>query len=126
MNARTSAHPAREALASVRAQNPQLAEKLQLATGPAEQLGLFPAAQSPPVKAAVSLGLKDHDWDRQHPISKTVYSVVLFCKRCKAQMRIFRAASPQYAMPSKQGDGPVILSWSYRRPVCSTTEARHG
>lgn len=117
MNPRTSAHPAGEALAAVRAENPQLADKLKLATGPAEQLGLFAAAQDAPPKA-VSLGLKDHDWDRQHPISKTAYSVVYFCTRCNVRMRANLGTRPQYRAEGVTHDGLRRLIWSDKRPVC--------
>ena len=108
MNPRTSAHPAGEALAAVRAENPQLADKLKLATGPAEQLGLFAAAQDAPPKA-VSLGLKDHDWDRQHPISKTAYSVVYFCTRCNVRMRANLGTRPQYRAGFGLTSGPCAF-----------------
>lgn len=125
MNTRTSAHPASQALASVRAQNPQLADKLQLATGPAAQLALFSAQPEPPREAAAR-GLKDHDWDRQRPISKTAFSVVMFCRRCRAQIRLDRGAAAQYAVATKPAAGPAIVRWSSRRPVCTAKGADHG
>lgn len=125
MNAPPSAHSARHALASVRAQNPQLAEKVQLATDQAEQLALFasPAAQP---ESEISRGLKTHEWDRQNPISKTAFAVVLFCTRCKVRMKLSRGSSPQYRVREKHGDEPAILVWSSVRPVCIPKDTPYG
>lgn len=125
MTPRTTSHSARQVLASVRQQNPQLAEKLQLATGPAEQLALFPvpATQRP---KEVSLGLKDHEWDREHPIFKTKFSLLLFCKKCRAQIRLFKGGGATYGVPTRREDGLLVLVFSYRRPVCVSKESGHG
>ena len=125
MNARAQqAHSAQQALANLRAQNPQLGHKLHLASAQPEQLALFAMPQTGRPKQ-VSLGLKDHDWDQQRPVSKTVFSVVLLCKRCGAQIRLTKGARAQYGVQEKQRGQPIVL-WSAQRPVCAPREAAHG
>lgn len=125
MNAPPSAHSARHALASVRAQNPQLAEKVQLATDQAEQLALFPIA-APKREKAVSLGLKDHEWDVERPIYRTRFSVLVCCKKCRSQMRLFKGGTATYGVPTRRENGLLVLVFSYTRPVCVSKESGHG
>lgn len=127
MNSRTqNAQLAKDALASVRAQNPQLGKKLHMATGAeAGQLALFPSAQQARTTDP-SRGLKDHEWDRQNPISKTDFAVVLYCQRCKVRMKLQRGSSPQYRVKTQKGDGPPLLVWSSIRPVCIPKETPYG
>lgn len=125
MNTQPRAQSARQVLASVRAQHPQIAEKLHLASEPAGQLALFPAA-NPEQPKEVTLGRKDHDWDKQNPISKSCFDVVLFCKRCKVRMKLSRGSAPQYRKKEARGDGPAILVWSPIRPVCTPKETPYG
>jgi hypothetical protein len=125
MTAHSRAHSARQVLASVRSQHPQLGGKLHLATGPAEQLALFELAAPKPEKE-VSLGLKDHEWDLDHPIFRTRFSVLVYCKKCKAQMRVFKGASATFAVPIRRDDGRRVLVFSYRRPFCTSKESGNG
>lgn len=127
MHSRTqNAQLAKDALERARAQKPHLGHRLQMATcDQAEQLAMFPSAQQARTTDP-SRGLKDHEWDRQNPISKTDFAVVLYCQRCKVRMKLQRGSSPQYRVKTQKGDGPPLLVWSSIRPVCIPKETPYG
>lgn len=105
--------------------HPGLAEKVQLATGPAEQLNLFPSP-TPPGRAAVSLSLKSHDWDVRRPVSKSRFDLVLRCKRCGSYIRSSKGGQPMFSPPTRPDDGPKFFRWSSLRPPCGPKESDHG
>lgn len=125
MNAqRHSAHSARDALASVRAQNPQLAEKLHLASGQAQQLSLLFERGGGLV--VTEHGLKTHEWDLELPISKTSLYVTYRCKRCPVQLRRMKSGGTYFGSPAVGRFGAVFV-FDKKRPTCPPEqEPRHG
>ncbi|HNN97342.1 hypothetical protein [Haliangium sp. UPWRP_2] len=125
MNARAQqAHSAQQALANLRAQNPQLGHKLHLASAQPEQLALlFDQAGA---IAATERGTKAHEWDLARPVSKTRLYVTYQCKRCPVQLRRIVRGPTYYGTPAAGRLGSVYV-FDNKRPSCPPLkERRHG
>ena len=125
MNARAEqAHSAQQALAHLRAQNPQLGHKLHMASPEPEQLALIFERAGAIVQ--VGRGTKTHEWDLACPVSKTRLYVTYRCKHCSVQLRRMRLGPTYYGTPAPGRLGSIYV-FDNKRPSCPPLqEHRHG
>lgn len=106
---------ASEIIQRLHAEGEKHAAAVHLASGLPVQLALLGEAPAPPAApaAATARGQKDHDWVWDQPIWKSAHRVIVFCRRCRAQMDKSHQKPAMYSMPV----GGVLRTLK-ARPIC--------